>query len=286
VLAVLEAVHLLLAFPLFVCAVAVDPRWVEQCLREVHKELFINESESKVNGQIGSLATVGDYLEKIFQIPMWMLPIESRARATLVNSLLGPTAAPPARRAPAGQIGAASSDPAPATVEGSAFSTLVAKARETPDPLRISIEEAAFVEEIANLLSDRPRALKRFVNVYRLLKASLPDIERASFVTADIWSPHRICLSQLAMFTSHPRVAPLLVARLHQPNGDTDSDGAASVGAVPLLTLKKWFDALELPVQEELRTAIGLVPKREVLPLEAFRLWLPLTSRYLFHRAD
>jgi hypothetical protein len=48
----------------------------------------------------------------------------------------------------------------------------------TPDPLRITREEAQFVDKVRGLLSDRPRALKRFVNPYRLLKASLPDLDR------------------------------------------------------------------------------------------------------------
>ena len=38
--------------------------------------------------------TVGDYLEMIFQIPIWMSPIESERRAEVVKSLLGATAGP------------------------------------------------------------------------------------------------------------------------------------------------------------------------------------------------
>ena len=38
-----------------------------------------------------------------------------------------------------------------------------------------------FVDRVAPLLSDKPRALKRFVNTYRLLKASLSDVDRESF---------------------------------------------------------------------------------------------------------
>jgi hypothetical protein len=138
--------------------------------------------------------------------------------------------------------------------------------------LRISPEEAAFVEELAGLLSDRPRALKRFVNVYRLLKASLPDIERASFVAAGPSSAHRICLSQLAFFTSYPRQAPLLVAKL-ESSRETGS-------------LKTWFSNLGANAQDELRPAFSLIPGRESLLVEEFRRWLPLTSRYLFHRVS
>jgi KAP family P-loop domain len=280
VLAVLEAVHLLLAFPLFVCAVAVDPRWVEKCLRQTNSQLFLEEDHPRANGELTSPATVGDYLEKIFQIPIWMTPIESRTRATLVNSLLGPTAAPGPRTVTADRQGAPAVVAPDGTIESGAFVDLVAKAKETPDPLRISPEEAAFVEEIADLLSDRPRALKRFVNVYRLLKASLPDIERESFVTVDIASPHRICLSQLALFTGHSRLAPALVHGLEQ----LDRHPAWPDNLPQNALLKDWYAKLDSPTQKELVDVFQLVRSWDSLPLDAFRRWIPMTSRYLFQR--
>jgi hypothetical protein len=132
VLAVLEAVHLLLAFPLFVCAVAVDPRWVEKCLRQAHQQLFF-EKDTPRNGQNlpGGTATVGDYLEKIFQIPIWMSPIESHTRATLVNALLGPTATPAPRTARGGTGNVVLEQITNETEQG-AFIGLVKKAKERP----------------------------------------------------------------------------------------------------------------------------------------------------------
>ena len=310
VLSVLEAVHLLLAFPLFVCAVAVDPHWVEKCLRKAHWQLFdadkasqneaskgqeTDKGEDKPNShenapradasdsKLSGPATVGDYLEKIFQIPIWMSPIGTRTRATLVNSLLGPTAAPAPRAGGAAQRGT-SPDTTPGAAEGGAFNVLVAKARETPDPLRISPEETAFVDQIAALLSDRPRALKRFVNIYRLLKASLPDIERATFVDASPSSAYRICLSQLALFTSHPRLAPSLVAAIGKPNDDPDVP--VSSPTPDDTSLQAWFDSLAQPRDPHVESALQLIPNRDALLLESFRRWLPHTSRYLFHRTD
>lgn len=286
VLAVLEAVHLLLAFPLFVCAVAVDPRWVEKCLREAHKELFLDEEGATTTGRSNAPATVGDYLEKIFQIPIWMAPIESRTRATLVNTLLGPTAAPTLRNTRAGQNSAPAQGATSDTRAGGAFNALMSKAREKPDPLRISPEEAAVVEEIAALLSDRPRALKRFVNTYRLLKASLPDIERATFVTGAAASPHRICLSQLAFFTSHPRLAAALVSGLEKLVGDGDGKDTSPGTNPARVTLGDWVDSLDDVPKAGLGDAFKLVPTLGALPLDEFCNWLPMTSRYLFHRAD
>jgi hypothetical protein len=275
VLKVLEVVHLLLAFRLFVCVVAVDPRWVEECLRQKHTYLFAGES---MNGPIR--VTVGDYLEKIFQIPIWTSPIEVDQRAAMVNSLLGKSAAPPAPGRGASQGNAQHLDsPLPPDLEGAAqqrpdaFQALVNKAGEKPDPLRITDDETEFVKRIAGLLSDKPRALKRFVNTYRLLKASLPDVDRESFIGAGPASPYRICLSQLALFTSYPRLAPVLVRHLRK--------------AIPApTTLDAWFAGLDQKTQDELQPAVNLIPDRFLIPLLDFQNWLPDTSKYLFHRDD
>jgi flagellar biosynthesis chaperone FliJ len=290
VLAVLEAVHLLLAFPLFVCAVAVDPRWVEKCLRETRKQMFIDDDDepnlagSRTEGD--RRATVGDYLEKIFQIPIWMLPIEERTRANLVNSLLGPTAAPATRSTRAApHVLTEQPDTQREGAGPNGFNALVARARETPDPLRIAPEEAAFVDDIAEYLSNRPRALKRFVNTYRLLKASLPDLERESFVGTLPSSAYRVCLSQLAFFTTHPRLAAVLVSGV-APSGTVNGDDVAADVGPDDITLADWFRGLDSTTQTGLRRAFELVPGRDQLTLAAFRRWLPLTSRYLFHRAD
>jgi hypothetical protein len=304
VLAVLEAVHLLLAFPLFVCAVAVDPRWVEKCLRLTRRQLFISTSEplaeepetatagqglptaprlaADLRDEQGPPATVADYLEKIFQIPIWMSPIAPRARASLVNSLLGPTAAPPVPNgtgAPGRTDTTGTTSPAQAPAPVGAFQSLVERGRAAPDPLRVTPEEAACITELASMLSDRPRALKRLVNVYRLLKASLPDIERESFVSPSPSSGHRICLLQLALFTGHPRVAPALLANM-EPR--IRGSGTPIPGGQ---TMEQWFKAVQQPLPVGLLQMRDLLPDWRDLEVAEFQRWLPYTSRYLFNRA-
>ena len=58
VLSVLEAVHLLLAFPLFVCAVAVDPRWVEKCLHLARRQLFVDMREAAAEGSAAATISI------------------------------------------------------------------------------------------------------------------------------------------------------------------------------------------------------------------------------------
>src|SRR5262249_20082580 len=156
-----EAVHLLLAFPLFVCVVAVDPRWIEDCLRQKHHDLFVpktngtrssvpNEDDPSVTNKTQAPVTVGDYLEKIFQIPIWMSPIESRQRAELVKALLGTTATPlltePAQArtlpVPVPQSGSLPSLKGTRAVDG--FEEIVKRKEGAPDPLQITSDEAQF----------------------------------------------------------------------------------------------------------------------------------------------
>jgi hypothetical protein len=282
VISVLEAVHLLLAFPLFVCVVAVDPRWIERCLREKHSKVFSGQliPDAGENAE-GARVSVGDYLEKIFQIPIWMKSMDRRQRAGLVKLLLGSTAAPetpgdaPARdRAPDAAMhtnGTSHHQAEPRRSNG--FSDAVTKLRERSDPLLITPDEGAYVDAVADLLSDKPRALKRFVNIYRLLKASLPDIDRDGFVTAEPASPHKICISQLALFTGHPGVAPLFVKELEN----------AAPGS---LTLGAWLEALPAQTRQQLEAPLRLIPEHEKIPLDRLAAWLPDTARYLFHRVD
>ena len=101
VVEVLQAIHLLLCFPLFVVVVAVDARWVSRALNRVFPELLeenvivatnhasavaLNGGGDKLEGRRG--ATSQDYLEKIFQIPYWVRPMEATAAKKYVEGLV------------------------------------------------------------------------------------------------------------------------------------------------------------------------------------------------------
>ncbi len=92
VVEVLQAVHLLLAFPLFVVVVGVDARWIKRSLQTRYHELLhvdnrpVND-DSNTGLLLGS-ATPNDYLEKIFQIPFWLRPMDAAACDRMVRGLL------------------------------------------------------------------------------------------------------------------------------------------------------------------------------------------------------
>jgi hypothetical protein len=93
---VLQAVHLLLAFPIFVVVVAVDSRWVSRSLERCYEWLVpatqslpfsrVMRTSSEWH-EVGTGATAHDYLEKIFQIPFWLAPMESEACQHMIRGL-------------------------------------------------------------------------------------------------------------------------------------------------------------------------------------------------------
>lgn len=89
VVRVLQLVHMLLAFELFVVVVAVDARWVEESLRQSFPWFA-----DGIDGQVDGHVTPQDYLEKIFQIAFWLEPMDSgRAAAYLASLVRSPRSA-------------------------------------------------------------------------------------------------------------------------------------------------------------------------------------------------
>ena len=85
VMDVLQAVHLLLAFPLFVVVVGVDPRWLLHSVAERSPALRRDSAASRDLWQ----STPLNYLEKIFQIPFTLSPMTSVGFGQLVEKVAG-----------------------------------------------------------------------------------------------------------------------------------------------------------------------------------------------------
>jgi hypothetical protein len=91
VVEVLQAVHLLLAFPLFVVVVGVDSRWLITSLN-IHYQRLLHDDDR--GGQAFSIdtgqweASPADYLDKIFQIPLALRPMSDGGYRALVKNLM------------------------------------------------------------------------------------------------------------------------------------------------------------------------------------------------------
>jgi hypothetical protein len=319
VVEVLQAVHLLLAFPLFVVVVGVDARWISRSLESRYRELLhFGQADAAVDiTEMFGVARSEDYLEKIFQIPLWLRRMDARTAQRMVQGLLGkhipppgtknddkaplgtprPAAPPPVRNAaPLNQspgLGQEENVPQPlgliGDVEQSAGTSATPASLPThPTPVKTvmpnleSLEirdfELSAIEELAPLLGRSPRALKRFVNLYRLIKAGLTPAEHNAFIrhNQDEVGGFGAVLFLLAIDTGLPRVSRAVFdAFLSMKETDDLSvllgkvDKQPSANTADWDTLKDWIN--DLKGTEKLDRGISVIAE-----------WVPRVARYSF----
>ena len=266
VIQVLQAVHLLLAFPLFVVVVAVDSRWLAGSLEDFYKV------------QLGSRsgASADDYLEKIFQVPFLVSRLETEGRRQIVQGLLGPVAATSGSSGPAAgpeepHVGASVLELAELLARMSDVDAGSAPWLEAAR-MQINVEELAFMNDLAPLLGDTPRSVKRFVNVYQLIKSIARA--RGSYTAADA----QAVLFLLALATGQPADAQVVADAVEQAAAEelsenltlqhavcVDSDPLPQAGSSGPLTA--WLMA---------RPVWANKPVRDLGP------WLPSVQRFSF----
>ena len=167
VVEVLQAVHLLLAYPLFVVVVGVDPRWLLHSLEE-HSRAFQTSGRPGVDRTATEWrSTALDYLEKIFQIPFTLRPMAAVGFKRLVDDLSASREVLP----PGSPSSTMSSSPGAALAGNEAAGDLIDL---NPGALELDERERLFIARFHELIPT-PRAAKRFVNVYRLIRASITD---------------------------------------------------------------------------------------------------------------
>jgi KAP family P-loop domain len=278
VVEVLKLVHLLLAFPLFVCVAAVDPRWINRCLQQAPGLIDV---KSDLDSEVGVPATATDYLEKIFQIPLWLRPVPSEQRGAIVRTLLDPAESPDD---PQFDLPITASDRLVATgqsegVEGENENDSSTSTRIDPDI--ISADELRYLDRLVGLLDGNPRSLKRFVNTYRLVKTALSDVELAMFLQPlktthrdgriGKYSPYRVCMAQLAVLCTQRNRALNLVRYADQATANS--------------SLADWlthFETIDADLAKCFRAALS-EDLDNGTDVETFKRWLERTRRYSFY---
>ena len=266
VVEVLQAVHLLLAFPLFVVVVGVDPRWLLYSLQQ-SSAAFRRETDKEKGEDTGTNATDDNhwrstplnYLEKIFQIPFSLRPIGQRGFGRLVDKFAsGGATAGPAPSAPVVQTPTPVSvhgevptpekqllpvGPGQTTVTGdSKISISVVEPSKSvndagslgqgppslapqnatlqerpinrnPEHLKIPEKECLFMKRLHEFIPT-PRSGKRFINIYRLLRASVTENEQAAFVGDPQGGTCQIAMLLLGILTGYPEQATEILRKL------------------------------------------------------------------------
>lgn len=192
VVEVLEAVHLLLAFPLFVVVVGVDARWLEQSLLEFYKDKIRDTNHVEPSGEeankdgqsitTNGQATVHDFLEKIFQIPVRLRRLSAMpedAFARYVQQAAGPVSFPEHHSAGNGPGGNGDGRTEIHSLDDVEIRPVEYAAGADLQQVRLTRAEVEMIEKLGPVAGKTPRAVKRFVNLYRLIRGIRrgPDLD-------------------------------------------------------------------------------------------------------------
>jgi hypothetical protein len=227
VLQVLEAVHLLLALELFVVVVGVDPRWLQRSLRHQYRDL-VTSGDPRTDPYLRAMPI--EYLEKIFQIPLTLPAMEPRAYARLIASLapsieaLGPTeakAAATTHRTPTNESPGGDRAPTRAPLEVQPGSSA---SGDVGQPVGLTRTEIGFAQQLGALV-DSPRAAKRLMNTYRLIRATQHVGSRSRFLGGDEQAgEYQAALTLLAVAAGYPALADRLLVALQEDATRIDID--------------------------------------------------------------
>jgi hypothetical protein len=315
VVQVLEAVHLLLAVDLFVVVVGVDSRWLLRSLEHRYAELLPSPDDQQTLSSDDAAdwaATPMNYLEKIFQIPYTLRPMESGGYGRLLDALMRdrrPTSSPeaqivgPAEQPTEGAIVGPPAAPVQPAEEppGDVRQPVLPRQPRPPDQreeidlapilLQVTEPELEFMKLVGPLIST-PRAAKRFSNVYRLLRASMDPADIDRYVGADDRDgEYQVVLLLLALLVGFPQQAAVILDELRTASGITNwweflQDLQSRIGStashrsaqlkVSPMEATKWnrlFSSID-----ELRGKQPAIPDN----LELFRSWTLQVARFSF----
>ena len=187
---ILQAVHLLLSFDCFVVVVAADANWLKHSLEHEHPQLF---------GSKDVTLTPADYLEKIFQVPFWVRPLVDTDAPPLARYRLYESYVDHLLRddEPKASIPGPDTDRPPTPEKPPAgkndLGVLESFARQPPsrseDPyeprrerIRLTQPEKNILKQLGPLSAKSPRAVKRMINIYRLMRVRLEDSQLKPFL--------------------------------------------------------------------------------------------------------
>ena len=272
VVEVLQAVHLLLAFPLFNVVVGVDARWLE---RSLLCEYAGHAGDEGFSPQ--------DYLEKIFQIPYVLAPMSPSGYQELVKSLVQSRSEWNSQRELAARSAQAvsSEENGPplgirenvSVIDDVVLSFGSAKAQEER-ALFLEDHEEAFIK-LFHAFIDRPRLAKRFLNIYRLVRVEAYEhAPERGFAASPESDDYRAAIVLLAINVGHPRVATRLFFRFELV-ADQDLDSAFTALAADN-DLRSEIEA----VQRKLRPLKPQIPS----DLNVYLAMAPRIACYSFSR--
>lgn len=177
VVQVLEAVNLLMAYPLFVVVVGVDPRWVKNALDEKYSFQFKNPET------IENTIDPSGYLEKIFQIPFQLKSANDNSVKHMLRELTETSVIDNAHNYKENEnTNTYKQENINSTFEEGVFEEGVFEEgifeeasevilEDVIESIKFSEKEVELIQSMSPILGTNPRAIKRYINIYRVIKA-------------------------------------------------------------------------------------------------------------------
>lgn len=308
VMEVLQAVHLLLAYPLFVVVVGVDPRWLVSSLEATMVNLEKHQGISPEADMLS--ATPQDFMEKIFQIPFGLRPMTDVGFSNMMNGLLTPEMSTgniiPDVRVPSSPVDQSTPDisnqkentgdqsPEKKTnkdagaenqskSDSSGPSNDIPPATNTEDEyeiieesMRIKEWETRFATELFQFITS-PRSIKRFSNIYRLLKTGVSADQLTAFEgSAEMPGNFQMPMLLLAILIGCPQESVTLFSAFHfnADRGKKISD----------LFDPKVQGKLISAVPDDLKENIRAIVENKWFPNDpdVLKFWIPKVSRFSY----
>lgn len=253
---VLQAVHLLLAFKLFVVVVAVDPRWLHRALEAYYPEFL--ESTTHRPAFIGKehkprATTPRAYLEKIFQIPYVIPRMSATGYKLLIRNTAGEAAVTdkitetvknavqpenknqeqltnnikstnkninnrqhrPDNTSTKSQTKIEDKTTPKQSEQNIIVASLDEVTHERLEMQSLETREIEFMEKLHPLIAT-PRATKRLVNIYKLIRVTIPDDELSDFIDSRATAAFRPVLLLLGIVIGFPEQAIELFSKIRQ----------------------------------------------------------------------
>jgi hypothetical protein len=291
VVKVLEAINLLLAFPLFVVVVGVDPRWLNNALDKKMGDLFrnvlVNPTDPTVAPANQNPATSYDYLEKIFQIPFSIKPINRIGSDALIKELLkkelenqqladetlkadqGVPSAPVAKTEERPKVPGVDDIPIDKTNsnrETGGPPNPAPPESDDSEPLRLKVEEVEFIQSLSPLFGKTPRSINRYINIYRIIKSH----KGLSIYDQNDINEYKPVMFMLAVIVGQSQIASDFVQAIRRPEAKTLNDALAAItiqnGAEMMNSITNVKDFLQTPIAD-FKKNIELVSRFSFRPI-------------------
>lgn len=291
---VLQAIHLMLAFPLFMVVVGVDARWLGRSLKRRYTFL-VHEKDDKNNHDLDHYAaSTHDYLEKIFQIPFWLKRMDGKRANDMMKALLTTRQnkndkrqgiavdimAQPSQHdslietgneEPVAELFEDSEDQEIGYVEVEDSDELLINNLISTRSLEMSDPELQFFQQLGAIVGRSPRAVKRFINLYRILKASHKKARVVGFSEQN--GGFQVPLFLLAVICGSPKEAEQLF-RFFKQQVDNNCLHHTLVDASNYLETAGWLRLINA-----LNESIDIIGTFE---LKSIKDWIPDVARFSY----